>query len=246
MRLSWIFLISISLGQFVLASYEYVPQSLQEYHNYAALTQHITQLQRKFVVSSSFQHCTKLFSALWNCFFRYPDMVLVYNIGQSVRKRKLWVTRISPEAKHSKQNRQRRKLLKPMVKIVANMHGNEVSFSSAFIEARRPTSKRVLILQGCRQRIEFGFGGLFAQGILRLGSKDTTTAQRYRLAHFTFHESGWVWICNSNMRWSERKTKRKWSMKFCYCKKEEFLMASCWNLGRFEQRFSNFLWLDKE
>ncbi len=154
---------------------------------------------KKVCYAFFFSTLHQTFSALWNCFFRYPDMVLVYNIGQSVRKRKLWVTRISPEAKHSKQNRQRRKLLKPMVKIVANMHGNEVSFSSAFIEARRPTSKRVLILQGCRQRIEFGFGGLFAQGILRLGSKDTTTAQRYRLAHFTFHESGWVWICNSNM-----------------------------------------------
>ena len=53
-------------------------------------------------------------------------MVLVYPIGKSVNGNFLWVTRISTEVPESKNKKQRRKLLKPMVKIVANMHGNEV------------------------------------------------------------------------------------------------------------------------
>ena len=57
-------------------------------------------------------------------------MVAVYSIGKSVENRQLWVTRISNEvafSRKSKQgNQQKRKQLKPMVKIVANMHGNEV------------------------------------------------------------------------------------------------------------------------
>ena len=57
---------------------------------------------------------------------RYPEMVLVYPIGKSVNGNFLWVTRISTEVPESKNKKQRRKLLKPMVKIVANMHGNEV------------------------------------------------------------------------------------------------------------------------
>ena len=54
-------------------------------------------------------------------------MALVYSIGKSVEGRDLWVTRISKEVKHSKGKRQRRRKLKPLVKIAANMHGNEVS-----------------------------------------------------------------------------------------------------------------------
>ena len=54
-------------------------------------------------------------------------MALVYSIGKSVEGRDLWVTRISKEVKNSKGKRQRRRKLKPMVKIAANMHGNEVS-----------------------------------------------------------------------------------------------------------------------
>ena len=50
----------------------------------------------------------------------------VYSIGKSVKNRHLWVTRISHEMAFSRKRRQKRKQLKPMVKIVANMHGNEV------------------------------------------------------------------------------------------------------------------------
>ena len=54
-------------------------------------------------------------------------MVLVYSIGKSVEGRDLWVTRISKQVKYSHGSRQKRQLLKPLVKIVANIHGNEVS-----------------------------------------------------------------------------------------------------------------------
>ena len=51
----------------------------------------------------------------------------VYSIGKSVENRHLWVTRISTEVDNSRKLLvQKRKQLKPMVKIVANMHGNEV------------------------------------------------------------------------------------------------------------------------
>ena len=51
----------------------------------------------------------------------------VYSIGKSVENRHLWVTRISTEVDKSRKLLvQKRKQLKPMVKIVANMHGNEV------------------------------------------------------------------------------------------------------------------------
>ena len=53
-------------------------------------------------------------------------MISVYSIGKSVENRHLWVTRISQEVVFSRKGRQKRKQLKPMVKIVSNMHGNEV------------------------------------------------------------------------------------------------------------------------
>ena len=58
--------------------------------------------------------------------WRYPELVTVYSIGKSVENRHLWVTRISTEVDISRKLVQKRKQLKPMVKIVANMHGNEV------------------------------------------------------------------------------------------------------------------------
>ena len=54
-------------------------------------------------------------------------MVLVYSIGKSVEGRDLWVTRISKQVKKSHGSRQKRRLLKPWFKIIANTHGNEVS-----------------------------------------------------------------------------------------------------------------------
>ena len=62
-------------------------------------------------------------------------MVSVYSIGKSVEERDLWVTRISKQAKYSHGSRQKRQLLKPLVKIVANIHGNEVSNGGLITES---------------------------------------------------------------------------------------------------------------
>ena len=59
-------------------------------------------------------------------------MAMTYSIGQSVQGRHLVVTRISKEVEFSKEKRQRRRILKPLVKLVANMHGNEVRKSPIF------------------------------------------------------------------------------------------------------------------
>lgn len=49
---------------------------------------------------------------------KFPDQVQLYTIGQSVEGRELWVAMVSGDV-HQKE------LLKPHVKLVANMHGNE-------------------------------------------------------------------------------------------------------------------------
>ena len=74
---------------------------------------------------------------------RYPKMVAIYSIGKSVENRQLWVTRISNEVAFSRKgNQQKRKQLKPMVKIVANMHGNEVlNFSTKILVVNGFTKK---------------------------------------------------------------------------------------------------------
>lgn len=49
----------------------------------------------------------------------WPNLVKVYSVGKSVAGRELWVIQLSNDVTGQ------RKLLKPMVKIVANMHGDE-------------------------------------------------------------------------------------------------------------------------
>uniref|UniRef100_A0A6G1SNG7 Carboxypeptidase M n=1 Tax=Aceria tosichella TaxID=561515 RepID=A0A6G1SNG7_9ACAR len=49
---------------------------------------------------------------------RFPDLVQLETIGQSVQGRELWVVKVSSNVHEDK-------LLKPNVKLVANMHGNE-------------------------------------------------------------------------------------------------------------------------
>ncbi len=58
-------------------------------------------------------------SSSLNGIFRYPKNCVMYEIGKSVENRSIVGIRIGTSIR-------RRKLLKPMVKIVANMHGNEV------------------------------------------------------------------------------------------------------------------------
>ena len=50
---------------------------------------------------------------------KYPDIALRYSIGLSEEGRQLWCLKITSDVKSS------RKTLKPMVKFVANIHGDE-------------------------------------------------------------------------------------------------------------------------
>ena len=50
---------------------------------------------------------------------KYPDIALRYSIGLSEEGRQLWCLKITSDVKSS------RKILKPMVKFVANIHGDE-------------------------------------------------------------------------------------------------------------------------
>lgn len=61
----------------------------------------------------------KMTELMQNVSRKYPDLVNIYSIGKSVQGRDLWVALVSDDV----QNEQ--KLLKPHVKLVANMHGNE-------------------------------------------------------------------------------------------------------------------------
>ncbi len=54
------------------------------------------------------------------CIYRHHKNAVVYDIGKSVKGRFLYGIRIGSSGGE-------RELLKPMVKIVANMHGNEVN-----------------------------------------------------------------------------------------------------------------------
>lgn len=67
------------------------------YHNYEAMT-----------------------NLLHNISTNFPELVRVYSIGKSVQGRQLWVALITKDPHTDDQ------LLKPNVKYVANMHGNEV------------------------------------------------------------------------------------------------------------------------
>jgi carboxypeptidase M len=65
------------------------------YHNYDSMTNLLREASNKF-----------------------PNLVHLYTIGQSVEGRELWVAKVSSNVHEDK-------LLKPHVKLVANMHGNE-------------------------------------------------------------------------------------------------------------------------
>lgn len=56
---------------------------------------------------------------LKNVSARFPDLVRLYSIGTSVEGRQLWVVLISNDVRNTDT------LMKPNVKLIANMHGNE-------------------------------------------------------------------------------------------------------------------------
>ena len=63
----------------------------------------------------------KLTSELRNITTQWPNLTRMYSLSEtSVQNRSLWVLQISKDVKEGRSE------LKPMVKYVANMHGNEV------------------------------------------------------------------------------------------------------------------------
>lgn len=56
---------------------------------------------------------------LKNVSARFPDLVRLYSIGTSVEGRQLWVVLVSKDVRNTNT------LMKPNVKLIANMHGNE-------------------------------------------------------------------------------------------------------------------------
>lgn len=64
-------------------------------------------------------HYDEMIQVLKNLNEQYPKISRIYDIGQSVRGRKLWVLEISNSPGHHQ-------LLKPEFRYIANMHGNEV------------------------------------------------------------------------------------------------------------------------
>ena len=54
---------------------------------------------------------------------KFPDLVQLYSIGQSVQGRELWVALVSSDMPNS--NNTQPNLLKPNIKLIGNMHGNE-------------------------------------------------------------------------------------------------------------------------
>ena len=74
------------------------PKSSLKYHNYEELRQ-----EMKFLAAN------------------HSNLLTLYHLeGQSIQNRKLWVMKISSDIGEQRSD------LKPMVKYVANMHGNEV------------------------------------------------------------------------------------------------------------------------
>ena len=69
--------------------------------------------------SSSYPKYNETTSLLHEMENLFPDLVHIYSVGKSVDGRELWVIHVTEQVNES------RALLRPMVKIVANMHGDE-------------------------------------------------------------------------------------------------------------------------
>lgn len=69
-------------------------------------------------IDFAYHDYNRMTELLKNVSSRFPDMVYLYPIGQSVQGRTIWAVMVSSDVRENK-------LLKPNVKLVANMHGNE-------------------------------------------------------------------------------------------------------------------------
>lgn len=81
-----------------------------------------TSLSQKSLVDDlskpSYFNYSQLTEYLQDVSVRHPNMVMLHSIGKSVQNRNIWAVEISENVKD-------RRLLKPMVKYVANIHGDE-------------------------------------------------------------------------------------------------------------------------
>lgn len=75
-------------------------------------------------IEFNYHNYIELTNLLKNVSNLYPDLVRIYSIGKSVQGRQLWVALIS-NMKQSNNNNNQDDLLKPHIKFIANMHGNE-------------------------------------------------------------------------------------------------------------------------
>jgi len=71
-----------------------------------------------FVKNHKYMPHEQLTSFLHNLTYRYPQISKLFSIGKSVQNRELWVLRISADVSE-------RPTKVPMVKYIANMHGDE-------------------------------------------------------------------------------------------------------------------------
>lgn len=69
-------------------------------------------------IELAYHNYNQLTELLKNVSARFPDLVKLYSLGESVQKRQLWAVVVSRDV-------DKNRLLKPNIKLVANMHGNE-------------------------------------------------------------------------------------------------------------------------
>lgn len=103
-------------------------------HNGVQARVHQADLQANFNVTNNYEQGNKnlarieltyhnfneMTSLLKNISYQFPDLVKLYSIGKSTQGRQLWVAMVSKNAQEAGHE-----LLRPHVKLIANMHGNE-------------------------------------------------------------------------------------------------------------------------
>ena len=75
--------------------------------------------RRPLRIQLAYHNYDEMTKLLQEASLEYPELVKLYSIGNSVQGRKLWVAEISGDIRNDN------KLLKPHIKLVGNMHGNE-------------------------------------------------------------------------------------------------------------------------
>lgn len=71
-------------------------------------------------IEFAYHNYDQMTNLMHNISSNFPELVRVYTIGKSVQGRQLWVALVTKDPHNDDQ------LLKPNVKYIANMHGNEV------------------------------------------------------------------------------------------------------------------------